>query len=171
MSECLCVFFYICPQLCSKLGETPITPALLFPAGFVPCSRQCEEEMWLILGWSLFSHPSHFPTFLPLYQFSVFVPGFLALTGWLKSHSGTIAPRPKQGLMSKDTLFSPFPFPDGKPPCVWSCLFYLSLEILIGRLQLRIVSTLRSYKGTFGTSLVVFFFYSLRTHLRFPFHL
>lgn len=117
---CLCVLSYICPQPDSWLEETPISPVLLVPAAFAPYSWQCEEEIWLILGWSLSPHPSHISSFLavsrshPLsslsqHQLCVCVPGFLALTSWLGSHSGTVAPRPKQGLMSDDTLFSPFP--------------------------------------------------------------
>lgn len=45
-------------------------------------------------------------------QLSACVPGFLVLTGSLESHSGTVASRPKQDLMSEDTLFSLFPIPD-----------------------------------------------------------
>lgn len=62
-----------------------------------------------------------------VHQLSVCVPASLALTGWLESHSGTVAPRPKQGLMSKDTLFSLFPLPHGDH--LWYVWSYLCLPI------------------------------------------
>lgn len=82
------------------------------------------------------SFPLHLSLSLSVYQLAVCVPGFLALTGWLESHSGTVAPRPKQGLMSEGTLFFLFPFPDGYHLPVCGRIFvYLSLETLIGCMQ------------------------------------
>lgn len=94
---------------------------------------------------------------LPVYQLSVCVPGFLALTGWLERHSGTVAPGPKQGLMSEDTLFSLSPFPDGYHlPVCGHISVYLSLEMPTGCLKRRIVYIVRSCKDTF-TTFVSFF--------------
>lgn len=98
--------------------------------------------------------PSSFSLSLSVYQLSVCVPGFLALTGWLESHSGTVALRPKQGLMSEDTLFSLFPFSDGyHMPVCGHIAVYLSLETLIGCLQSR--------RSCFVLNIVIHFFVCL----------
>lgn len=129
---CLCVFFYICPQPCSKLGETPISPALLFPAAFPPYSRQCEEETWLILGWSLSSHPaSHFPFFL--LSLSLCIP-VIWLCAWFSSLDWLTwesqwhhCPQAKTRLDERRHTFLPLSLPRWVPhACVWS---YLCLPI------------------------------------------
>lgn len=173
---CLCVLFYICPQPDSRLEGTPISPVLLVPTAFALYSWQCEEEIWLILGRSLSSHPSHISpflavslsSFLSLHQLCVCVPGFLALTSWLGSHSGTVAPRPKQGLMSNDTLFSPFPLWAYNRRTVYGhSSVFIVLGMLIVFLQLRI-HTIRLNRDNLSAVTFFLLFLSLRPPLRFP---
>lgn len=139
MASCLCVFFHICPELCSKLGETPISTALLVPAVCTACSRQYEET-WLILGWSLLAHPvSHFPSFLlALFLCALVIclcPWFPSLD-WLTWESQWHrCPQAKTRLDEQRHTFLPLSAPRWVPPPYDMCghiSVYQSLEMLTG---------------------------------------
>ena len=109
----LCVLLHLSLHPCSRNGETPISHFRCSPQRSLHAaynvSRRCDSS------WSEASSCSPPPTSLlslslslRVHQSSVYVPGSLALTAWLESHSGTTAPGPKQGLMRKDTLSSSF---------------------------------------------------------------
>lgn len=159
----VCIFLHLPSAMQQAWGNSHLTSSA------IPRSlRSVQQTMW---GGDV-THPGRktplssrlplsllpsLPFSLSVYQLSVCVPGFLVLTGWLESHSGTVAPRPKQDLMSKDTLFSFFPLPDGYHlPVCGHISVYVSLEMLIGCLQLSSVYTVRSCKDTFTTFISFF---------------
>lgn len=127
----VCVFSTSALSYAASLGKLPYqqicySPQCLLLAAdsMSRCDSSWDEASSLIPSPIFLLSFLHTPS---VHQLSVCVPASLALTGWLESHSGTVAPRPKQGLMSKDTLFSLFPLPHGDH--LWYVWSYLCLPI------------------------------------------
>lgn len=127
----VCVFSTSALSYAASLGKLPYQQICYSPQCLLLAadSMSRRDSSWDEAS-SLIPSPIFLLSFLhtpSVHQLSVCVPASLALTGWLESHSGTVAPRPKQGLMSKDTLFSLFPLPHGDH--LWYVWSYLCLPI------------------------------------------
>lgn len=124
MCACLsvCIFLYLPSAMQQAWGNSHLTSSA------IPPSRQCEEETWLILGWSLSSHPaSHFPFFLlPL---SLCIP-VICLCAWFSSLDWLTwesqwhhCPQAKTRLDEGRHTFLPLSLPRWVPPvCVCVCV-------------------------------------------------
>lgn len=127
----VCVFFTSALSYAASLGKLPYQQLCYSPrcSLLVADSMSRRDSSWDEASL-LIPSPAFLLSFLhtpSVHQLSVCVPASLALTGWLESHSGTVAPRPKQDLMSIDTLFSLFPLPHGDH--LWYVWSYIRLPI------------------------------------------